>query len=263
MLEQTIRDTVISSFVAIFSKLQANILLRTAFTECKEIKKKHDCIREVLNAVKENTELFIPRLEAIIELHTNVIKKDLKIIKKINRALVPLSVKYDKKAEQIKSVDSFTSILFDRKEKYIQIEDTFIPNPFYKRLIQEINACYYSNTYTSTMVMIRKLFENLLIDILRKRYKNDSNKTHLYWKGRYFERYAKLITNLKKNIGDFMQYSTKMDNDLITFLDDFIRLPANASAHTIENLIERNELESKMQKINYYCDLLFSILVKI
>jgi len=40
---------------------------------------------------------------------------------------------------------------------------------FYKILVQNINLAYRYGLYTAAMVLIRKILENLLIDILRKK----------------------------------------------------------------------------------------------
>jgi len=264
MSEKEIRDTIISSFVSIFGSLRANFQLTTAFNECKNIEKKHECIREALNSVKDNTELFIHKLVAIVNLHSKAIEDDLSILKRVNRTLYLLKLKYDFENKNIVATNAFTSVLFHEGEKFIQIDDNFIPDSFYKRIIQQINTCYYSETYTALMLMLRKLFENLLIDIFRKKYKNREGE-NLYWnaKKKQFFHFYKLIKNLESNIIDFESISKKFDKDLIRFLDKQVRTPGNKSAHTIEEIIEKRDLEEKKEEINYYCELLFSVLKKI
>ena len=44
------------------------------------------------------------------------------------------------------------------------------PDIFYKKLIEEINFQYITKHSMSLSVLMRKLFENLIIDILRKKY---------------------------------------------------------------------------------------------
>jgi len=66
--------------------------------------------------------------------------------------------------------------------------------------------------------MIRKLFENLVKDLLRNHFKSDPKNTHYYWKKGSYISFYRLIENLEGNIPELKQYSQKIDSDLITFL---------------------------------------------
>lgn len=51
------------------------------------------------------------------------------------------------------------------------IEATWIPDEFYRKLIHEINVLYAHDLPISIPILLRKLFENLIIGILRKNMK--------------------------------------------------------------------------------------------
>ncbi len=53
-------------------------------------------------------------------------------------------------------------------EDYINV--TWLPDDFYKKLIDEINCLYGKQLPFALSVLVRKLLENLIIDILRKKY---------------------------------------------------------------------------------------------
>ncbi len=66
---------------------------------------------------------------------------------------------------------SFYSLAFwiaSTIEKFIGV--TWVPDDFYGKLVDEINYLFLSRHLMSTYILIRKLLENLIIDILRKKY---------------------------------------------------------------------------------------------
>jgi hypothetical protein len=58
---------------------------------------------------------------------------------------------------------------------------------FYVSLVSEINDVFSIGKYTATMVLVRKLFENLLVDLLRERYISDPSKITLFFNPRKHE----------------------------------------------------------------------------
>ena len=49
---------------------------------------------------------------------------------------------------------------------------------FYAHLLREINKTYFHDCHTASFILIRKLFENFLIDILRNNFKDE--KIYIY-----------------------------------------------------------------------------------
>ena len=113
---------------------------------------------------------------------------------------------------------------------------------FYQTLIQEINETYTNSTYTSTLILCRKLVENLLIDLLRKKYgRKSKDDVEIYYnphEGRFHE-FTYLVKNLESRKSDF-----KIDLDLI---EEFLRLVtpfrqgANSKAHSLIYFIKNKE----------------------
>jgi hypothetical protein len=54
------------------------------------------------------------------------------------------------------------------EEDFIQLDG--LPDDFYKPILLEINLAFRNGMVISLAVLIRKIFENLIIDILRKKY---------------------------------------------------------------------------------------------
>jgi len=263
MSEKDIKEAIISSIVTLFGSLQANSLLVRSFPECKEIQHKNDCIRTILEKVKDNSNLFIIKLESIISLHSNVLQRESKWLIKINKTLNMLELSFDLEKEQIIKSGSLKSEYLEKDERFIHIDKNFILDTFYNDLINEINSTYYNSCYIACIVLIRKICENLLIDLFRKKYKDYPDKQKLFWTGKNFVIFYNLIINLEKNLSDLEIDSKKINKDFIDFFNNKIRKTANESAHTIESRIEKKELDSIKGNVNYYLKLLFAVIRKL
>ncbi|MFZ0510166.1 MAG: hypothetical protein WAM14_01055 [Candidatus Nitrosopolaris sp.] len=111
---------------------------------------------------------------------------------------------------------------------------------FYNRLKNEINMGYKFGLYTSVVVLSRKLVENLLIDMLRKKYPpNEEGNLELYYdkKRKRFHDFAVLLDNLEK-------LKSKFGIDELTIskflsLAKPFRASANSNAHSIIEVSEK------------------------
>ena len=109
--------------------------------------------------------------------------------------------------------------------------------------------------------LIRKLFENLLVELLRKKYRTTDVSIY-YWtdKGRFHD-FSLLIENLEKKVVDFKTV-TSFDQAFFDFLKQF-KEKANRSAHTIEIIQTSEELEKQKKQINHYLNLLCFVIERI
>ena len=257
------RDTIINSIIALFAHEIANSRITRTFVQCDDEDHKNDCMRKVLERAKHDRDLFIINLGSIIRLHSNALSSDEDLVFNLNRILHLISIKYDIE-KGIITANHVPSVLLSRDEMYLKFDTKFIPDSFYNSLLEQINITYLDDCYSATTILLRKLFENLIIDILRKKYGTDTNKT-LYWnsKRKQFLSFSTLIENFSKKINDFETYSKRMDKKFIDFLNKNIRFPGNESAHSIEDNISKDELEKKQQQINNYVEILFSIFSKL
>jgi len=141
-------------------------------------------------------------------------------------------------------------------ERFLNIDN--VPGTFYPDLVEDINRSYSLGIYDATLVLTRKLLENLLIDILRSKY--GTNRIRLYYRpnnGR-FQNFSTLIGNFDDNQSDFEHLSGGLDNDFIDELDAF-RQDANAEAHSIETNITGNEMEEYREQARHASQVLFQV----
>ncbi|WP_101476845.1 hypothetical protein [Candidatus Nitrosotalea bavarica] len=141
---------------------------------------------------------------------------------------------------------------YSENARFLDITNT--TDAFYTKLIREINLTYHYELYSSAQMLIRKLFENLVIDILRKKYKNDTS-SYLNSKDRYHQFHI-IITNAKERIeqGDFdnVKRDFKETLDWISKLRD----EGNKSAHSITFDVKKPELDKIHDEIIRNVDLL-------
>ena len=116
---------------------------------------------------------------------------------------------------------------------------------YYIHLVSEINRAFNYKLPNATLVMLRKLFENLIVDLLKARYRNEidlyySKESHRHLSLNY------LIPNLDKKFGELTindETFFREKNDFFRFLHS-IRQYGDASAHVLASL------EKNMDKIS-------------
>lgn len=116
---------------------------------------------------------------------------------------------------------------------YLEISENDIPDPFYKELIRLINKCYVYEIYPAVLIFSRKLLENLLIDILRKKYGMQHLELFYDKKRRRFLSFNDLLKNFEDKLNDFKIIVPNLDKELIRKINEF-REAGNSSAHSLE-----------------------------
>lgn len=142
------------------------------------------------------------------------------------------------------------------------IDDKFIEDKFYFDLIKEINGSYRCGLPSATWILLRKIFENLLIDSLRAKY-GTSKLNLFYWKDRRrFHDFSKLLSNFKNNLPDFLPYSSTLNNKVITMFERFKEF-GDSNAHSIDVLVTIESIEKQKEQINHLIYLLYELVRKI
>lgn len=143
-----------------------------------------------------------------------------------------------------------------RSEQFLNIDN--VPGAFYPDLVEDINQCYSSGVNDATLVLTRKLLENLLIDILRKQYGKREIDLYYLPENRRFKNFSKLINSFEKHLEDFQHLSGGLDDKFIDELHTF-RQDANAEAHSIETNITKDEIEEYRDQARHAAQVLFRV----
>jgi hypothetical protein len=110
-------------------------------------------------------------------------------------------------------------------------------------------------------ILIRKLYENLIIDIFRKQYGMEDISIFFDKKQRRFNNFSLLLKTLSEKEADFRHISSDINN-LISKINRF-RENGNAAAHSIDIDITIDQIESMKADINYLAKQLISIRQKL
>lgn len=135
---------------------------------------------------------------------------------------------------------------------------------YYSKLVFEINRAFGYGLYTATLVLVRKLFENLIVDLLRTRY-GMKRIDVFYWKERHMHHsLSTLISNLRGNVEDFKIYTDAFDRDknFFRFLDE-IKEKADAGAHSLEILPDPDKNKVWKPSMNKYIELILWVIQRI
>lgn len=141
--------------------------------------------------------------------------------------------------------------------------ETHFDDEFFESLKFEINTAFRIGLYTATIVLLRKLFERQIIDVMRQKY-GMANMILFYSDG-YFLNLSELIRNLRDKLDDFKPYDFfKLEREKQSFIDFLwnLREEGNAGAHSMPYL-GYNEIVELKPSINKYSDLLIRMYKKV
>jgi len=121
---------------------------------------------------------------------------------------------------------------------------------FYEDLQGEINKAYNYGLYSSVFVLVRKLLENLVIDLLRKKYGLENVDLFFNPSKNRFHNFSTLIEILEEKQLDFRPAEPAINSDLIETINDF-RQKGNSSAHSITLNIKKEDLDEKIEDLEH------------
>jgi hypothetical protein len=142
--------------------------------------------------------------------------------------------------EYFESLVGTTEQAEPREGNFLSVTDP--GDDFYSPLITDINACYKSRVYDAVLVLTRKLFENLLIELLRGHFgMEEISLFYIEEQGR-FQPFSNLLENAKERSDDLRMYNP----DIASLLDEMERFreKGNASAHSIDVNVSEEEIDS-------------------
>ncbi|HLI46033.1 MAG TPA: hypothetical protein VKU94_02455 [Geobacterales bacterium] len=133
------------------------------------------------------------------------------------------------------------------KGKQLKLLVTFkSTDSFIQAHIDEVNRCYTYHCYTAAFILCRKIIENMLINIIRKKYpQNSQANVEIYFdtSRRRIKDFSEIISNLKKT-SDF-GVDQKLLERVLSQADQF-KDDANDKTHSLFHIVKNpKELEDK------------------
>lgn len=145
-----------------------------------------------------------------------------------------------------------------RDSVFIEISDSGHTGPFYTPLISEINTCYQVQADEATLVLTRKVIENLLLEVIRTVEGMDNLEVFYNTDIRQSKSLGSLISAFSDRLDKFDKYTSGIDDGLVQDMND-IKHQGDASAHSIETSISEDELESLSETATEVCKLLLRL----
>lgn len=139
---------------------------------------------------------------------------------------------------------------------------TEFTDEYYSNLAMEINKTYGYGLYTGTLVLLRKLFENLIIDLLMARYGMSGIELFFDKNKGYHLNLSALINNLKMKTSDFNMFTKGFDEDFFKFVE-YLRGKAGASAHSLDITANSKLFEAWKDSIDHYSRLILYVIQKV
>ena len=124
------------------------------------------------------------------------------------------------------------------------------PDDFYEELLHEINKSYLYGIYSVVFILARKFLENLIIDILRKKYGMVNIDLFYNTNYRQFHSFNVLIDEFENRLSDFRPIEPGINLDLIDKLNHF-REKGNSNAHSITVNISEEEIDQDISELEH------------
>jgi len=110
------------------------------------------------------------------------------------------------------------------------------PLIFYHSIEEEINQCYYASLPNASLVLSRKLVENLLMNILEEKFSREVELRYDADHGRAQD-FSVLIQNLERKISEFNGEQKELIGRLLQWIKPF-RREANSTTHKIMDYLD-------------------------
>ncbi|KKG10437.1 hypothetical protein [Methanosarcina sp. 2.H.A.1B.4] len=138
------------------------------------------------------------------------------------------------------------------------IDCEVVPDSFYRALANEINFQYITNHYIPLSILIRKIIENLIIDILRKKYGHSNMEMYYNINQGRFQDFSVLLRNLDSCKQDFKHVSSSFNDDLMRKIKKY-KESGNSAAHSIDVNLTNDYFLSNKEEINYIINILIRV----
>lgn len=205
------------------------------------LKKRTGCtlgtLRVRISEIKQkNTHITSNGAAQIIALKNNT--SVLRMLDKEDRESLPLITNIQQQAIKKGSARK------DNNKKIIEIIKYETDDYFKKGHINELNKAYSMGCYTTSFILARKIIENLIIDILKKKF---PSKRELYWnkdKSR-FEDFSVILENIYKMRNNFADKKEVIErlNQLVKPFKKDTNNKTHSWFHLVKNPREIDNLE--------------------
>jgi hypothetical protein len=149
---------------------------------------------------------------------------------------------------------------FPREEDDRFIDSDIFEEDRYKKLIEDINDCYRYRIYDGTMVLSRKLFEDLVFEILKTHYAGEDVQMFYNQEDDCHYSFNELLNNLKEGVPILRRYSRELDDAFVEEIRD-LKNAGNRGAHSIRVDFTDGEVEEWSSDATRISEVLYDVLL--
>lgn len=183
---------------------------------------RNESFTDMLNFIKESISVFA-QMRAEFEQKRQPAPKE-------SKPFIRQSIEKTKEIKERKELLDFT-------DKY--------PLIFYKNLEQEINQCHSTSLPNATLILSRKMAENLLYHILEEKFPKEISLRYAVDQGRAQD-FSVLLINLESRLAEFDREQQDYIKKLLTLIKPFKR-DANSTAHKVMEYLETIDELAKLK----------------
>lgn len=189
----------------------------------------------------------------------NIVKiaHEYQIILKKQDKLDELYINFLHRNDFINEDDKIKRLKFMKKKVALLFKFSHLPHVFYEMINKEITTAYRCKLYSAVRIFQRKFVENLMIDILRKKFPNDVELFFNTNKGR-FRDFGELMDNIKNKIIEFKPYGFPDVHFIGNTISKF-RKKGNSAAHSLLLNIKKKEIDADLPVFKHTIDILLEV----
>ncbi|MDZ7849980.1 MAG: hypothetical protein U5K70_03925 [Halodesulfurarchaeum sp.] len=137
--------------------------------------------------------------------------------------------------------------------------DGFESDERYAQLVDDINECYRYRIYDATLVLSRKLFEDLIFQILKTYYSGDDVQMFYDQENSRHYSFDELLNNLSDTVPTLRRFSRELDRSLVEGIRE-LKDEGNAGAHALRVEFADEEVEAFSGEATRFAEILYDIL---
>lgn len=160
--------------------------------------------------------------------------------------------------------DGVTTLLDDdvldnpREDHFIRSDE--IVGNHYEKLVSDINESYKHRIYDATMVLTRKLFEDLTFQILRTHYAGDDVQMFYDQENERHYSFDELLDNLRDGVPTLRRYSRELERGVVDEVRE-LKEEGNTGAHSIKVDFTDEEVEEWADDVTRMAEILYDVLM--
>lgn len=151
--------------------------------------------------------------------------------------------------------------LDDHRDKNDLFIDTdAVDDERYEELIGDINDSYRYRVHSGTMILTRKLFEDMVFEILKTHYAGDDVQMFYNQEDDCHYSFNELLNNLKDGVSTLRRYSRELDDAFVEEIRD-IKNAGNRGAHSIRVDFTDDDIKESSDEATRIAEVLYDVLL--